>query len=502
MKRTSGFIALAAALALSFAQPAISGPKDNSLRWASDSMPANLDFYTHTVREGIVLAHQIWDGLLYRNNTTGELEPNLAQSYRFIDDKTLEFTLRQGVKFHNGTIFTADDVVATVEYVTTHPTPQQVSFLAGAEKVDDYTVRLLLKEPFPPVLEYLANVLLIYPKQYYAEVGPEGMGRQPIGTGPYKVTEIVLGSSVKMEAFADYFAAAKPKPAIKYQEFRRIPEFNTQAVELMTGSLDWIWRVPPDALPRLNRNASLKIEAGQLMRFAFLGMDAIGRSGQTPLQDKRVRQAINHAINREAIRAALIGEGSQLIHTMCSPVQFGCSQDETLAYDYNPEKAKQLLAQAGYPNGFGIDVNGYRDRTVLEAIMGDLAKVGIQLNLNWLQASVVIKQTGEGKNPFWLQAWGSLSIQDAYASTGYWYGGSAMDYARDPRVLALLNGDGYSLDTQKRKAAYQQAQRIIAEEAYAVPLFSYALHYAYHKDLDFTPAPDEIPRFFEATWKK
>jgi len=502
MKKTPNFIALAAALAIGFTHPASAGPSDNSLRWASDSMPANLDFYQHTVREGIVLAHQIWDGLLYRNHKTGALEPNLAQSYRYIDDKTLEFTLRKGVKFHNGVELTAADVVATVEYVTTHPTPQPLSFLARAEKVDDYTVRLYLKEAFPPALEYLANVLPIYPKQYYAEVGPEGMGRQPIGTGPYRVTEVVLGSSVKLQAFEDYFAAAKPKPTIQFQEFRRIPEFNTQAVELMTGAIDWIWRVPPDAVPRLKNNAALNIEAGQLMRFAFLGMDAIGRSGQTPLQDKRVRQAINHAINRDAIRAALIGEGSQLLNVICSPVQFGCSQDEAVAYDYNPEKARQLLAQAGYPKGFSIDVNAYRDRTIMEAIMGDLAKVGIKVNLNWLQASAIIKMTGEGKNPFWLQAWGSLSIQDSYASTGYWFGGSSMDYARDPRVLRLLQEDAYSLDLETRKAAYRQAQGIISQEAYAVPLFSYTLNYAYHKNLEFTPTPDEIPRFFEAAWKK
>jgi len=483
------------------ARPALAGPADNTLRWASDSMPANLDFYQHTVREGVVLAHQIWDGLLYRNSKTGELEPNLAQSYRFVDDQTIEFTLRRGVKFHNGVELTADDVVATVEYVTSRPTPQSIFFLDGAQKIDDYTVRLHMPEPFPPILEYLANVLPIYPKQYYAEVGPEGMSRKPVGTGPYRVTEVVLGSHIKMTAFDDYFAAVKAKPGIKFQEFRRIPEFNTQAVELMTGALDWIWRVPPDAVPRLKSNAALKVEAGQLMRIAFMPMDALGRSGASPLQDKRVRQAINHAVNREAIRAALMGEGSNLINVICSPSQFGCSEDDAVVYEYNPVKAKALLQEAGYPQGFSIDVYGYRDRTILEAVMGELAKVGIKTNLNWLQVSALTKLTSEGKLPFWLQAWGSFSIRDAYASTGYWYGGTESDYGRHPRVLELLKGDAYSLDAQKRAAAYREALGIISKEAYALPLFSYALNYAYHKDLNFTPTPDEVPRFFEATWQ-
>jgi len=507
MKKTPLFSALSFAMVMAVSvpvfapAPAMAGPADNSLRWASDSMPANLDFYQHTIREGVVLAHQIWDGLLYRSSKTGEIEPNLAESYRFIDDQTIEFKLRRGVKFHNGVELTADDVVATVEYVTTHSTPQSIFFLDGAQKIDDYTVRLHMPEPFPPVLEYIANVLPIYPKQYYAEVGPEGMGRQPIGTGPYRVTEVVLGASVKMEAFDDYFAAVKAKPTIKFQEFRRIPEFNTQAVELMTGALDWIWRVPPDAVPRLKGNAALKVEAGQLMRIAFMPMDAVGRSGASPVQDKRVRQAINHAVDREAIRAALMGEGSQLINVICSPAQFGCVEDDAVVYEYDPAKAKALLAQAGYPQGFSINVYGYRDRTILEAVMGELAKVGIKTNLNWLQASAITKQTGEGKLPFWLQAWGSFSIRDAYASTGYWYGGNDMDHGRHPRVLELLKGDAYSLDPQKRAAAYREALGIISKEAYALPLFSYALNYAYNKKLDFTPTPDETPRFFEARWQ-
>jgi len=504
MKKIPLLAGLSVAMTLSMINPlpVIAGPADNSLRWASDSMPASLDFYQHNVREGIVLAHQIWDGLLYRNSQTGAIEPNLAESYRVIDDRTIEFTLRQGVKFHNGAEFSADDVVATVEYVTTHKTPQPVSFLARAEKIDDYTVRLHMSEPFPPVLEYIANVLPIYPKQYYAEVGPEGMGRQPIGTGPYRVTEVVLGSSVKMEAFDDYFAAVKGKPKIKIQEFRRIPEFNTQAVELMTGALDWIWRVPTDTVSRLKNNTALQLQAGQVMRFAFLPMDAIGRSGDSPLQDKRVRQAINHAVNREAIRAALMGEGSELINVICSPVQFGCSQEEAVIYDYDPQKARQLLAEAGYPDGFSIDVYAYRDRTILEAVMGDLSKVGIQVNLNWLQASTLLKQISDGKTPFQFHVWGSLSVRDAHASVGYWYDGGAMDYARDPRVLKLLKEGAYSLDPQQRAAAYREALGIISQEAYALPLFNYTLNYAYHKDLDFTPTPDEVPRFFEAAWKK
>ncbi|SFA73707.1 peptide/nickel transport system substrate-binding protein [Rhizobium sp. NFR07] len=486
---------------LSGALPAAAGPDDNSLVWASDSMPSSIDFYTHTIREGIVLGHHIWDTLIYRNNKTNEIEPHLAESFKWIDDTTLEFKLRQGIKFHDGSDFTADDVVGTVDYVTSHTTVQSIFFLEGAEKVDDYTVRLKTKGVFPAVLEYLANVLPIYPSDYYAKAGPDGMSRKPIGTGPYRVTEIVPGESIKMEAFPDYFGGVKGKPSIEKLEFRRVSEFNTQAIELMTGNLDWIWRVPPDAVQQFEGQSQLKVESGDTLRIGFIGMDAAGRTGDGPLKKLEVRRAINHAINRDGIREALIGPGSQTINATCAPPQFGCAGDVT-AYDYDPEKAKQMLAEAGYANGFSIDFYGYRDRPIVEAIIGDLAKVGITANLTMLQASAIAQARTEGRTPMWFQAWGSSSILDVSAGPGYWFDGSSVDYARDEETTGLLKQGNTTIDPEARKAAYAKALARISDQALTVPIFTYSLNYVYNTQLNFTPVPDETPRFFEASWNK
>lgn len=487
---------------LSGALPAAAGPDDNSLVWASDSMPSSIDFYTHTIREGIVLGHHIWDTLIYRNNKTNEIEPHLAESFKWIDDTTLEFKLRQGIKFHDGSDFTADDVVGTVDYVTSHTTVQSIFFLEGAEKVDDYTVRLKTKGVFPAVLEYLANVLPIYPSDYYAEAGPDGMSRKPIGTGPYRVTEIVPGESIKMEAFPDYFGGVKGKPSIEKLEFRRVSEFNTQAIELMTGNLDWIWRVPPDAVQQFEGQSQLKVESGDTLRIGFIGMDAAGRTGDGPLKKLEVRRAINHAINRDGIREALIGPGSQTINATCAPPQFGCAGTDITAYDYDPEKAKQMLAEAGYANGFSIDFYGYRDRPIVEAIIGDLAKVGITANLTMLQASAIAQARTEGRTPMWFQAWGSSSILDVSAGPGYWFDGSSVDYARDEETTGLLKQGNTTIDPEARKAAYAKALARISDQALTVPIFTYSLNYVYNTQLNFTPVPDETPRFFEASWNK
>jgi peptide/nickel transport system substrate-binding protein len=497
------FFGCATALMLVWGSSAAhAGPDNNSLVWASDSMPSSIDFYTHTIREGIVLGHHIWDTLIYRNNKTNQIEPHLAESFAWIDDTTLEFKLRKGIKFHDGSDFTADDVVGTVEYVTTHTTVQPIFFLSGAEKVDDYTVRLKTKGVFPAVLEYLANVVPIYPSDYYAEAGPDGMSRKPIGTGPYRVASIAAGESVQMEAFPDYFGGVKGKPSIEKLEFRRIAEFNTQAIELMTGNLDWIWRVPPDAVQQFEGQSQLKINSGDTLRIGFIGLDAAGRTGDVPLKKLEVRRAINHAINRDGIREALVGPGSQKIDVACAPPQFGCVTTDVTTYDYDPAKAKEMLAQAGYADGFSIDFYGYRDRPIVEAIIGDLAAVGITANLTMLQASAISQARTEGRTPMWFQAWGSSSILDASAGPGYWFDGSPVDYARDAETTALLNEGNTTIDPEARKAAYAKALKRIADQAFIVPIFTYSLNYVYNSQLNFTPVPDETPRFFEATWNK
>lgn len=490
-------LALSAAL---WAQPAAAGPSDNSLRWASDSMPSNIDFYQHTIREGIVLAHHIWDGLLHRDSATGEFMPHLAESFRFVDDTTLEFVLREGITFHDGSPFNADDVVATVEYVTSNPTPQSIFFLEGAEKIDDRTVRLKTAGTQPAILDYIANLLPIYPGDYYAEAGPEGMSRAPIGTGPYRVAEHIAGERVLMEINEDYFGGVKGKPSIQTLEFRRIGEFNTQAIELMSGGLDWIWRVPPDAVPRLEGTGQVKVDASEVIRIAFLGLDAVGRTGDTPLKDVRVRRAINHAIDREGIREALVGPGSAVIDTPCAPAQFGCVTDAAVKYDYDPDKARALLAEAGFADGFPIEFWGYRDRPMIEAVFGNLAEVGIEASLNFVQASAITTARDEGKLAMWFQAWGSNSVMDVSAGPGFWFSGSATDYSRDAEVIELLKVGGSTVDPAARQAAYGKMIERITQEAYIVPLFTYAMNYAYNNALQFTPPADETPRFYEARW--
>src|SRR4051794_9632371 len=200
---------VAAAAALLLGAPAEAGKKNNTLVFAADQVPESIDAYFNNVRIGVILAHHVWDHLVYRDPKTNEYKPELATSWKWVDDKTLEFELRPGVKFHNGDEFSADDVVTTLNFVAKpenkSTTQQNVNWIDRAEKVADRTVRIHTKAPFPAALEYLAGPVVIYPGKYYAQVGPKGMSDKPVGSGPYRVTEHQPGRLVRLERNKDYF---------------------------------------------------------------------------------------------------------------------------------------------------------------------------------------------------------------------------------------------------------------------------------------------------------
>ena len=492
-----------------FASMATAGKKDDTLNIALEKELESLDWYFNTAREGIVFARHVYDHLIYRDPETQEYKPLLAKSWQWIDNTTLEMELRDNVTFHNGAKFSADDVVYMFNWISNpdNKVKQQryVNWIKECVKLDDYKIRILLNEPFPAALEYLSCADPIYPKDYYAEVGPKGFGLKPIGTGPYKVVEIDPGKKIVLEKNENYFdGSPKGKPSIGKIVWRTIPEVNTKVAELMTGALDWIWLVPKDQAEQLANVPTVQVVAAETMRVGFLMMDAANRTKDNyednPFAKLKVRQAMNHAINREAISKNLVGGQSRVVHSACYPTQFGCSQD-IVQYDYNPEKAKQLLSEAGYPDGFEITLHGYRDRPYAEAMVGDLAKVGIKANLLMMQYSAWREKIRADKVQLAFYTWGSYSINDISAITGYFFEFDAEDLARDEQVKDwLLEGDT-SIDPEVRKEVYKKALQRIAEQAYWVPLFTWVSNNCFSKDLEFTPYPDAIPRFFQAKWK-
>jgi len=495
--------AVALAAGLGAAQAA---KRDNSIRFANNQAPENVDPFFNNVRIGVIIGHHVWDTLVTRDPNTNEYKGQLASAWRQIDDRTIEFDLRQGVKFHNGEEFDADDVVYTLNFIAKPEskviTQSNVNWIDRAEKIDKYKVRLVTKKVFPAAIEYLSGPIAIHPNEYHSKVGPKGQNEKPVGTGPYRVTQHNLGKSILLERNPDHFKESnKGQPKIAKVEIRFIPDPQTQLAELMSGGADMLMNVPPDQAAQIKSVPNMQVVSGETMRIAFLNINAQESSPFPMLKDLRVRQALNHAIDRQKMVQTIVGEGARVIHTICFPSQFGCTDEGATRYEYDPAKARKLLAEAGYPNGFEIPILAYRERHQTEAIIGYLQAVGIKANLSFLQYAAMREQIRANKAAITHQTWGSFSVNDVSASTPNYFAFEQDDIARDPQVRDLLAKGGTSVDPEMRKAAYREALKIIADKAYAVPLYSLPVYYAATADLAFKAYPDELPRFWEMTWK-
>ncbi len=493
-----------------FLQPAFADKKSDTLNIAFTKELETLDRYFNTAREGIVISRHAFDNLLYRDPVTYEYKGLIAKSFKWNSDTEMEIVIREGITFHNGEKLTADDVVYTLNFAANPDnkvkTQRYSSWIDRVEKTGDYSVKIILKKPFPAAFEFLSGANPIYPKGYYSEVGTKGFGVRPIGSGPYKIVEVIPGKKIVMVKNENYFKdSPKGQASIGKIVWRTLPEINTQMAELMTGALDWIYLVPPDQAEKLAKSPNLTVTPAETMRIGYLVFDAADRSGKehgmdNPYVKLKVRQAINHAINRDSIAKNLIGGQSRSVYSACFPSQFGCEQD-VKQYEYNPEKAKKLLAEAGYPDGFETTLYGYRNRPFAEAMIGDLAAVGIKAKLMIMKYSALREKARAGKAQMQFLTWGSYSINDVSAITSHFFEFEADDMSMDPAVRDLLIEADSSIDTPKRKQLYSDALKRIADEAYWCPMFTYVSNNCFSKDLDFTPYPDAVPRFFMAKWK-
>jgi len=228
----------------------------------------------------------------------------------------------------------------------------------------------------------------------------------------------------------------------------------------------------------------------------------MGRSGVKVFKDKRVRMAVNHAINKEKIVKYAFNNFADIAHSVTSPLHFGHEPD-VMQYPYDPAKARRLLAEAGYPNGFTIDFFAAISETASESIARDLEAVGIKTNFKWMGGrwDSYYKMFLMGKTPMAFLTWGSYSIFDASAIMNPFF---IMDtegcYGTTPEVSSMLEEANQTIDQEKRRELFSKAQKIIAEEAFWVPLCTTKAVSIKNKDLNFQPFYDEIDRYFSASW--
>jgi peptide/nickel transport system substrate-binding protein len=251
--------AVAAAALLGLTGPALAGKKDDTLRWATVLSITSADPYYNSFREAVLIIGQmVWDGLVYRDPETSDYKPLLATKWTWTDPVTLDFDLREDVKFHDGRAFSADDVVYTVNYVANPENKvnnqSNVNWMKSAEKLSPHKVRIHLHQPFPAALEYLSGPVPIMPAGFWDEAGPSRLNVKLVGTGPYRFLKWEPGKEGTFEINADYMAnSPKGRPSIKNIHFRIVPDVSVQLAELMAGNVDWVWQLNEDQLKKLER---------------------------------------------------------------------------------------------------------------------------------------------------------------------------------------------------------------------------------------------------------
>lgn len=468
----------------------------------------DIDPYYNSLRTGLVVAHHAWDGLVYRDPDGYVMKPLIAKSWKWTDATTLEMELRSDVTFHNGDKLTAADVVYTIGVLTDPKSgivvPSNYSWVAGAEQIDATHVRIKTKSAFPAALEYLAFVTPIYPAAYRERVGRDVYKKEPVGSGPYRITRIDGVSQIDLERFEAYpNDSAKKKPAIKKLIIKQVTDATAEITGLLGNQADWIWQYNPDQFDKIAAVPTLQAMRQEAFRILFLYYESSGRNGQkSPLQDVRVRQAMAHAIDRKTFADKLIQGGSRVPDAPCYFTQFGCDQGAAVKYDYDPAKAKKLLAEAGYPDGFETElVNGNLLSSWTGAIQGYLAGVGIKAKVTTLQAVAGIQRTQKGDSPIYMSSWGSYSVNDVSAFMPYFFTGASDDMSQDAEVKALLIAGGSSNDPDVRKTNYSKAIKRISEQAYMLPIGTFTTTYGISRQLNFQTWADEMPRFYLSTWK-
>lgn len=273
---------------------------------------------------------------------------------------------------------------------------------------------------------------------------------------------------------------------------------------LLSGQADLVrsTNFHQEQVPFLKQNPDLEIKSVRILRTCFLCMDATGRSGVNFFKDKRVRMAVNHAINKEKIIKHAYNSFANIANSVTSPLHFGHEPD-VMQYPYDPDKAKRLLAEAGYPNGFTIDFFATINESASESIARDLEAVGIKTNLKWMGGrwDSFYKMFLMGKTPMAFLTWGSYSIFDASAIMNpFFIMDAAGCYGTTPEVSRMLEEANQTTDQEKRRELFSKAQKIIAAEAFWAPLCTNQAISVMNKDLNFQASYDEIDRYLSASW--
>jgi peptide/nickel transport system substrate-binding protein len=484
----------AAALALLVAVPAQAQKAKDTVRMAFIDPIATILEYEDPKPETRLTTAAVFDNLLCYDRDTRDFKPLLATSWRQVDERTLEMTLRDDVVFQDGTKFSADDVVYTLNWAIDpgnklRYAADDLAWLDHAEKIDDHTVRIVAKQPTPLALIRFAISAPILPAKLHGALADKSdFGRKtPVGTGPYRVVSIDPGKGIDMVRAASYpqGSPCKPAAAIGHVVALPMPDEQTQVAQLATGGLELIRTSSRDQAEMMVQMPGLAVTASQGLSFHYMTMDAINRSGNAALSKLEVRQAIVKSIDRDLLGPSVLPGGNvvKALDALCLPNQIGCDYTrKPPAYD--PVAAKRMLAEAGYPDGFDLELTAIPGSyTVAEALAGEMRKIGIRAVVDKATFGAYRQKQRDGKIQSLVGQWTLAGLPDVSATVDFYFDGAARDYWRDPLILKLAKDGLATLDPEQRKAIYRQIFDRVTEMSYVLPISNRPDVYIHSQDL-------------------
>jgi peptide/nickel transport system substrate-binding protein len=487
---------------LLFGGMAFAAPKDTVVI-AQGVDPSTLDPQDHYETPAFNVLLNVYETLFLRDDEM-KLQPMLATYSKLINDTTWEFGLRKGIKFHNGEEFNAAAVKYSLERIADPKNKLKQTTLQGiitkVDMLDDYTVRVITSKPYPYLDSQLGHIGAIMAPKHTQEKG-KGISSSPVGTGPYKFVRWVKDDQLSLEANEKYWRGA---PKIKKIIFRPIPEATTRVAGLQTQELDVIVNIPPH-LSRLmdwkGRSAVAKVPSSRVI---FMGIDTT-KGGA--VANKKVRQAISHAIDLDTIIKKVL-EGNAIKQGVpFTKYHFGYDPN-IKPNSYDPEKAKKLMAEAGYPKGFDLTLNSpngryLNDKEVAEAVVGYLRKAGIN-------ASVKINEWGTHMNmlydhkggPAYILGWGGATFDADATLFPMLRTDQVLSHYSNPKLDAIIEEARAIMDKGKRQTLYTEASQIFKEEVPWGFCYQQMDIYGVSERLDWKPRPDEKIVVYQMSFKK
>ncbi len=426
---------------------------------------------------GIITPYMLYYALhdaLLKPMPGNPMAPSLAESWSVSQDGLIyEFVLRKGVKFHDGEPVTAEDVKFSFERYKGTATKTLKEKVAGVDVLDPLHVRFHLKSPWPDFLTFYASATgagWIVPKKYIEKVGDEGFKKAPIGAGPYRFVSFTPGVELVMEAFEHYW---RKTPNVKRLVFKVVPDESTRLAALKRGEADIAYSIRGELAEELQRTPGLTLKPSVILA-PFWVYFADQWDAKSPWHDRRVRLAVNYAVNRKAINEALTLGYSQLTWSII-PTTFQFFWQPP-AYPYDPAKAKQLLAAAGYPNG--LDGGEYfcdvSYANLGEAVANYLGKVGIRVQLRPLERAAFFGGFKEKKFKNLVQAASGAFGNAATRIEAFVVSGGLYVYGSYPDLDGLFQEQAAERDQKKREAILHTLQELMYEKVMFAPIWQLA----------------------------